>query len=99
MKVKSGYNPPRFAGELDVRPMSAQEAMRLKYGDQLMFLDQHNHIRECRISGNPKTWKTRPGHVRIPIKYGMYENSYAESYGELSDTVTVGTGKPIVVLI
>ena len=99
MKVTSGYKPVRFSGELNVRPMSAQEAQRLSYSDRLMFLDTPTTVRECRVTGKPKTWKTRPGHVRVPIKYGMYESSYADSYGGLSDTVTVGNGKAIVVLI
>lgn len=33
-------------------------------------------IIECRVSGAPKLWKTRPYEVRVPVKYGMYENSY-----------------------
>jgi len=29
-----------------------------------------------RVSGQCKTWKTRPDEFRIPVKYGMYENGY-----------------------
>lgn len=29
-----------------------------------------------RRSGKTKTWKTRPGHFQIPVKYGMYDNGY-----------------------
>jgi len=28
---------------------------------------------EVRWNGQPKTWKTRPGMVERPVKYGMYE--------------------------
>ena len=97
MKVKSGYSQPRFDGTINVRPMVAREAQALRYGETLMFLDQNGNVRECRVSGAPKLWKTRPGHVRVPIKYGFYESSYAEAYGEPGDTVTVGSGQPIVV--
>lgn len=32
--------------------------------------------RTCRRNGKTKTWKTRPGHFRIPVKYGLYEHFY-----------------------
>ncbi len=78
--------------------MNAVEAMLLKPGAQLQFLDPQGNVRDCRVSGRPKTWKTRPGHVRVPIKYGMYESSYAESYGEPGDPVMLwDTNQPILV--
>jgi len=97
MLAKSGYKPPRFEGTITVRAMTAKEAQALCYGETLMFLDPQGNVRECRVSGKPKTWKTRPGHVKVPIKYGMYENAYGESYGEPGDAVTLPTGQPIVV--
>ena len=33
-------------------------------------------VREFRVSGRPKTWKTRPDHVKVPVKYGLYDNAY-----------------------
>ena len=99
IKAKCGYSSPRFEGEKTFRPMVAIEAQSLRYGQTLQFLDVNGNVRECRVSGNPKLWKTRPNHVRVPIKYGMYENSYAESYGAKGDPVTVGTGNPIIVEI
>lgn len=33
-------------------------------------------VREFRVSGKAKTWKTRPDDVKIPVKYGLYENAY-----------------------
>lgn len=35
------------------------------------------HIVECRRTGVTKTWKTRPGEFRVPIKRGLRE------YGEI----------------
>lgn len=35
-------------------------------------------ITECRQSGQIKTWKTRPGHFHMPVKYGMYESWYVD---------------------
>lgn len=31
---------------------------------------------EVRRNGATKTWKTRPGEFRIPVKYGLYEYFY-----------------------
>lgn len=44
--------------------------------------------RTCRRNGKTQTWKTRPGHFRIPVKYGLYEYFYithenAEEYNAL----------------
>ena len=36
------------------------------------------NITEVRASGRCKTWKTRPAHFRVPIKYGFYEHSYID---------------------
>jgi hypothetical protein len=100
MQAKSGYYPPRFDGYQEYRFMIVGEAQNLRPGYVLTFLDRFGDVRECRVSGKPKTWKTRPGHVRVPIKYGMYENSYAESYGESqSDPVMLPTGQPIIVFV
>ena len=100
MQAKSGYHPPRFDGYLEYRAMTVDEAQNLPSGTSIMFLDRNGDVRDCRVSGKPKTWKTRPGHVRVPIKYGMYENTYAESYGESQlDPVMLPSGKPIIVFV
>jgi hypothetical protein len=104
MKLCCGYKIGRFEGTIDARLMVASEAQKLQRGDRIMFvsqgggvLRQGGGVLQCRVSGKPKTWKTRPGHVRVPVKYGLYENSYVESYGGLDDAVTVGCGLPVVV--
>ena len=33
-------------------------------------------VRRFRVSGQVKTWKTRPNDVKVPVKYGMYDNAY-----------------------
>lgn len=33
-------------------------------------------VHRWRRNGTTKTWKTRPGHFRIPVKYGLYQYGY-----------------------
>ena len=93
MILVDGYDRRKHPATATFRRMTVYEAKRLNVGDRVPFQSQNERerlrahdaagtFRECRVSGRPKTWKTRPGHVRVPIKYGMYENGYAEAYGE-----------------
>jgi len=59
--------------------ITLEQAKALKNGDHI----HHNTATNAdgtpqrfRISGKPKTWKTRPNEVKVPIKRGMYENGY-----------------------
>ena len=33
-------------------------------------------VTRCRVTGQPKTWKTRSDEVKVPVKFGMYESTY-----------------------
>lgn len=33
----------------------------------------------CRVNGKCKTWKTRPGEFRLPVKYGLRECFYIDN--------------------
>ena len=37
-------------------------------------------VYEWRRNGATKTWKTRPGEFRIPVKYGMRGYDYIDQY-------------------
>ncbi len=80
LSLASGYSKPHFEGEKKFRIMRAGEAMRLIPGSRIPFLAPSGACLTLTINGEPKVWKTRPGHVRVPVKYGMYEFGYAESY-------------------
>ena len=55
---------------------------------QAKSLTYHTELHHCinrnadgtpqrwRVNGKPKTWKTRPNDVRIPIKHGLYAFDY-----------------------
>lgn len=38
--------------------------------------EEGNKIREMRVTGKVKTWKTRPEDFKIPVKYGLYQSAY-----------------------
>jgi|ERR1051326_2557844 hypothetical protein len=53
------------------RELTVREAKQLRYGT-LYAVDRNGRVRECRLNGAPKTWKTRPGCV-LSLKYGLKE--------------------------
>lgn len=74
--AKSGYSKGRRTLAREERPyvpLSLEEAKRLTRGRAVSFIDRFGDVREARVSGQPQTWKTRPGDCRIPLKYGFYE--------------------------
>lgn len=75
MLYKSGY--ARSHEEKNLRTMTLEELKNLRYGQRVYFEDRYGNFRECKVNGHPKTWKTRPLDVEVPIKYGLYEYSYA----------------------
>ena len=64
--------------------ITKEQAMIVK--GEFYMLDYTNRISRVRVSGQCKTWKTRPDDFRLPIKYGLYENSAVECYrtGEIT---------------
>jgi hypothetical protein len=64
---------------IDVRPMTISELKALSYGDRVLVYTGYfgrnrlGGLVHVKVNGKPKTWKTRPSDVSIPIKYGLYE--------------------------
>lgn len=54
--------------------ITKKQAQDLPYRKQLEHVSQKNAdgtpVR-CRVNGQVKTWKTRPEHFRLPVKYGL----------------------------
>lgn len=82
----NGYDRRKNPERARFRRMTVREAKSLRPGQSVPFLANDGTFRECRVSGAPKTWKTRQGDVRVPVKYGLYENAYAEAYGGTLDS-------------
>ena len=61
--------------------MTLQEAKDLKYGTHIHHKTATNADgtpQRFKVNGKPKTWKTRPDEVRVPLKRGMYEFGYLD---------------------
>lgn len=71
--------------KINVVPMGIDELKQLRYGQQVLC-HSYNGIIHVKVNGNPKTWKTRPNDVDIPVKYGLYEYARIEYRdGAMSD--------------
>ena len=87
-----GYTGEKGALSGLYRPMTVYEAKRLRAGEHAPARDTSGKVRTVTINGRPKTWKTRPGDVRVPLKYGLYEYLY--------DSVEGGAeGDPMPILL
>ena len=54
-------------------------AMTVRHGDHFhstYLKNADGTPLRVRVTGKCKTWKTRPTHFRLPVKYGMYESGY-----------------------
>jgi hypothetical protein len=66
----------KYAGKQgtgEFRAMTVSEATMLTSGAHVWFLTIQGDARTAKVNGKPKTWKTLPGRVEVPIKYGLYE--------------------------
>ena len=72
--------------------------MNLKHGDRVFILGWYDHDgspQHCKVTGAVQTWKTRPGHFRVPVKRGMreYGEITHETMGDFSLTAPDGIKK------
>ena len=59
--------------------ITLEQAKALQPGDLVntpAYKNADGSVQRWRVSGKVKVWKTRPDDVRVPIKHGMYDNSY-----------------------
>lgn len=81
------YNSRYAAEEVKVlRPMTAEEAKKLSYGDKVIFLDLDDRWAEAKVNSEPKTWKRNKDRVRISLKFGMWHYFIAEFNKGMSRT-------------
>ncbi len=69
------------------RYLTIEEYKALKPGGRVDVVGTGGKIYNCKVNGKPQVWKTRPGDVRVPLKYGLYESHQAfYTNGELFGT-------------
>ena len=59
--------------------LSLEQAKALSPGTILyhdLNRNADNTPQRWRVNGKPKTWKTRLGEVRVPVKHGLYQYGY-----------------------
>jgi len=59
--------------------ITISQAIEVKYRQEFHHValkgGDKNPVR-CRANGKCKTWVTRPGEFRLPVKYGLYQCFY-----------------------
>ena len=76
--------------------ITIKQAKQLRYGQELHYTGKHEctqtvgprggvtvNITRVRVSGACKTWKRDQGRFRVPVKYGLYENSAIEPHNAM----------------
>jgi hypothetical protein len=86
MIVDSHYAGAKEKDRKDVRYMTREEARQLRDGSHVLVLSQHGRWANARVNGEPKTWKRDPLHVRVSLKYGMYEYWQVEFTSDRPET-------------
>ncbi len=61
---------------VEVRLMTIEEVKQAS--GHMKVIANDGTVRNVKVNGSPKTWKTRPNDVKVPVKYGLYEYSYVE---------------------
>jgi hypothetical protein len=57
--------------------LTLEDMKSLKVGDSVPFLTRQDQVKEVKVT-SVKTWKTRKD-IRLGLKYGLYEYSYARA--------------------
>lgn len=61
--------------------ITLEEAKNLRPGTTLYHVKNRNakgDAQRWKVNGKPKTWKTRPEEVRVPLKHGLYDYDYLD---------------------
>ena len=69
---------------IQVKSMPIDDIKKLTRGEHILVhtgyfgRNRLSGIVHVKVNGKPKTWKTMPGDVNVPIKYGLYEYATIE---------------------
>mgnify|MGYP007070563745 CR=1 FL=1 len=79
------------------RAITLKQAKALKYGDRIYHRRLKNRDgspMRFKVNGKPRTWKTRPDEVVVPLKHGMFQYLSIHE-GELKDFTLGSKDNPI----
>lgn len=60
--------------------ITKEDAVGASYRQNFYFLARDGKVKRVFVTGKCQTWKTRPNDFRLPIKFGLYENSAIYHY-------------------
>ena len=66
-----------------VKPITLEQAKKLKSHQTIYMIHHRNSDGTAvrwRVNGMPKTWKTRPNEVQVPLKHGLYDYGYLDQH-------------------
>lgn len=58
---------------IELRPITFEEALNLRYRDEVYILDREGRAARIRVNSKVKTWKREPGRIEIGFAFGLYE--------------------------
>lgn len=97
MYLRDGYSGKGRGLTGWYRSLTVREAKRLGYGSTLYAVDKRGCVRECRVIGAPKTWKTRSG-CELSLKYGLKEH-FRVGRDHLRDEESISQGGQVWVVV
>lgn len=56
--------------------ITKDQAMTANNFESLISKNKKGEAHKVRRSGKTITWKTRPDHFKIPVKFGLYQSLY-----------------------
>ena len=56
--------------------ITVNQAKNLVSGNIVFTKGPKGHPQKWKVTGKPKTWKTRPDEVKVPVKFGLYSCAY-----------------------
>jgi hypothetical protein len=76
MMLKSGYSQDN-AEPREYRFLTLEEIQNYTRS-YVSFIDKYGKVRDAKVNGAVKLWKTRPNDVRMPLKYGLREYFFVQ---------------------
>ena len=97
--VTSGYDRTKHPASIRVRDITKAETLALTGHAKMIAND--GKLRDIKINGKVRTWKTNPSRIEVPCKYGMYECAtfhWTDGIGDIPSGLVTDVARIVVVL-